>query len=161
MKKLIVTFGGIGLVPGAPGTYASFAAAILYYLLWLWLGAWGMLVVAVLIVLACFFTVKLGPWMATEFRRSDPRQCVLDEAAGQWIALLFIPLTLYSLHPLSLVAAGFFLFRGFDVVKPYPISLLERLPGGWGVLMDDLAAGISSGCAFWVVVLVARLLGCC
>jgi len=158
MKKLIVTFGGLGLVPGAPGTYGSFAAAILYYLLWLWLGPWVAPVVVVLIIPACFFTVKLWPWMAEEFRKPDPRQCVLDEVAGQWITLLFIPMTLHSLHPLSLVAAGFFLFRGFDVAKPYPVSLLERIPGGWGVLLDDIGAGILSGCGFWVVVLVARLL---
>jgi len=158
MKKMIVTFGGVGLVPGAPGTYGSLAAAVLYYLLWRWLGSWVILPVGVLILLACVSTVKLWPWMVEEFSRPDPRQCVVDELAGQWVALLCIQLLLPDLNPISLVAAGFFLFRGFDVAKPYPVSLLERIPGGWGVLLDDIGAGICAGGAFWVLVLVYQLL---
>ncbi len=65
----------------------------------------------------------------------DPQFVVIDELAGQWVALLFAPLTWKTL------AVGFILFRGFDIVKPPPVRQLERLPEGTGIIVDDLAAG--------------------
>ena len=157
-KKWIATFGGIGLLPAMPGTYASFAAAVIYYLLWLGLHDWTRLVAAALIVLAGGVTVALWPWTREHFKGPDPRQYVLDEAAGQWITLLFVPLGSHPAHPAALVAVGFFLFRGFDVTKPYPISAIERIHGGWGVLLDDVAAGVYAGIGFWVLQLLSQLL---
>jgi phosphatidylglycerophosphatase A len=71
-----------------------------------------------------------------ESERPDPGHVVIDEVAGQWIALLF------SRVNLSHLLAGFLLFRLFDIVKPWPARRLEHLPGGWGIVLDDVAAGV-------------------
>ncbi len=69
---------------------------------------------------------------------SDPSEVVIDEVAGQWIALIALP------HTLGYGIAAFGLFRILDIFKPPPIQQLERLPGGWGVMLDDVAAGIAT-----------------
>jgi len=158
MKKLLATFGGVGLLPGMPGTYASLGAAVIYYLLLRRFEQWTPLVVAALTVLAGWLTVVLWPWASDHFKKNDPRQYVLDEVAGQWGALLLVSPFLSAVHPLLVIVAGFFLFRGFDVAKPYPINRLERLPRGWGVLLDDLAAGVYAGIGFWLLVLISGFL---
>jgi phosphatidylglycerophosphatase A len=71
-----------------------------------------------------------------ESERPDPGHVVIDEVAGQWIALSF------SRVNLSHLLAGFLLFRLFDIVKPWPARKLEHLPGGWGIMLDDVAAGV-------------------
>jgi len=84
--------------------------------------------------------VTVGIPAATQVGRSagikDPQFVVIDEVAGQWITLLFAPVTWKS------VAVGFILFRGFDIVKPPPVRQLEKLPEGTGIVADDVAAGI-------------------
>jgi len=73
---------------------------------------------------------------ARETRQRDPNFIVIDEVAGQWIALIAVPLRWqYAL-------ASFILFRGFDIFKPPPLRLLEKLPGGWGIMLDDVGAGL-------------------
>ncbi len=68
--------------------------------------------------------------------KSDPSEVVIDELAGQWFALIALP------HTIGYGIAAFVLFRIFDIFKPPPIKQLERLPGGWGVMLDDVAAGV-------------------
>jgi phosphatidylglycerophosphatase A len=82
----------------------------------------------------------------------DPSIVVIDEIVGMWIALLFLPKTLVS------VLLAFVLFRVMDVVKPEPARSLERLPGGWGIMMDDVAAGIYANLASHALLAGARLL---
>jgi phosphatidylglycerophosphatase A len=86
--------------------------------------------------------VGLGIPAATAVARSsgikDPQQVVIDEVAGQWIALLFAPVSWKTL------LGGFILFRGFDILKPPPVRQLERLPAGTGIVVDDIAAGLYS-----------------
>ncbi|MFZ5786292.1 MAG: phosphatidylglycerophosphatase A, partial [Acidobacteriota bacterium] len=77
--------------------------------------------------------------------QSDPGPVVIDEVAGQWLALALLVAAQPRPLSLGLVAGSFLLFRLFDVVKPWPIGRLERLPGGWGILADDLAAGLAAG----------------
>ena len=110
------------------------------------------------IILALLFPVGavaigLGSWAQDYFKAEDPRQFVLDEVVGQWAVLLFVPL---AQHPVSSVAAGFFLFRAFDIGKPFPIGRIERLPGGWGIVLDDVAAAAYAVAAFWILPLVTR-----
>ena len=157
-RKWLVTFGGVGLLPGMPGTYASLAAALIFYLLCLALGMWACVAVLALALLFSAATVALWPWANEYFGKKDARQIVLDEVVGQWLALSIASLGATACHPLSMVAAAFFLFRGFDVAKPYPIRSIERLPGGWGVLLDDVAAGICAGLGFWVLAFAVRAL---
>src|SRR5437773_566283 len=135
--RLIATFLGAGRIQPAPGTWGSICAI----LVWAVLGdmtprKWLPAALGILIFLA----IVLGIPAATRICRSlgikDPQVVVIDEVAGQWITLLFAPVTWKS------AAVGFILFRGFDIVKPPPIRQLERLPEGTGIVADDVAAGI-------------------
>jgi phosphatidylglycerophosphatase A len=128
---LLATAGGIGHAPVAPGTVASAATAVA---LWLAAPSPPALAVATLVIVAA------GTWAAHEAERAlggkDPGAIVVDEVAGMAVSVLALPLT-----P-AVLAAAFVLFRVFDVVKPYPANALQRLPGGPGVMIDDLVAGL-------------------
>jgi phosphatidylglycerophosphatase A len=147
LARALATFGGLGDRLPAPGTtVGSLPPAAL------WCGLCAVLPTNQLrIALTAFglvvFTI-VGIWSseieAERRQASDPRPIVIDESAGQWltylVALPFLPL----LTPVQLAifaVAGFFLFRFFDVVKVWPIKAFERLPGGIGIVADDLAAG--------------------
>jgi phosphatidylglycerophosphatase A len=135
VARLLATVFGAGRFPIAPGTFASLLAALAFAFV-LSATAWPIQVGA---IVALFF---IGVWSAgrhaIEIGRKDPRSVVIDEVCGQWIGLLFVPPTW------GFLAAGFFLFRAFDVVKPFPIRRLETLPSGWGIMADDVLAGIYS-----------------
>lgn len=127
----ILSCGGLGLVPGVPGTYGTLAGVAAVLLT-------GERVIAQVALLAV--AVVLGLWLIPvvqrDLGRNDPPQVVLDEVAGALVTFLGLPLT----PPVLL--AGFVAFRFLDIVKPPPIRRLERLPGAAGVLADDLAAGL-------------------
>jgi phosphatidylglycerophosphatase A len=135
--RMIATFFGAGRLRPGPGTWASLATVLLWWLLarsippgWQWIAA---------ILLACA-TICLGIPAATNVARAaaikDPQIVVIDEVAGQLLALIAIPVSWKSL------LLGFILFRGFDIVKPPPVRQLEQLPEGLGIVMDDVAAGL-------------------
>jgi phosphatidylglycerophosphatase A len=97
----------------------------------------------VLVLVAAVLATAIGGWAselyARESHSDDPPECVVDELAGQWIACAFAPMSFLAFM------AALALFRFFDVVKPWPISRLENLPGGLGVMADDIGAGVASG----------------
>lgn len=165
MKRMIVTCFGVGLIPGMPGTYASFATAAVFAVLWLVLGAVACVVAAALILLSVAAGFLLCPWAEGAFRKKDPGQFVIDEVAGQLLTLVIVFLLARVLEPLALrplaqVAAGFLLFRLFDVTKPWPIRGIEKLPHGWGAVMDDLVAGVyAAGTLVVTVYLVRAIVG--
>jgi len=135
----IVTLGGAGLLRPAPGTWGSLAATL--FLCGLHSissdSAWPVeLGIGILGLGAA--NVRLGKWIADYFGRKDPGACVIDEGAGICLTLLALPMG----HPWITFAAAFVAFRLFDVTKPPPARQLERLPLGWGILMDDLAAAV-------------------
>jgi phosphatidylglycerophosphatase A len=140
----LATLFGIGRVRTAPGTVASLVALILAYPVAA-TGGRFMLLAGGLVANA------VGAWACDVYAREkgqkDPPECVIDEFAGQWIACAFVPLSPFSFAPLSLLGfvLAFVLFRIFDIAKPWPISRLERLPGGLGIMADDLAAGLAAG----------------
>jgi phosphatidylglycerophosphatase A len=125
------TLGGIGRAPVAPGTAAS-ALTVLA----LWLLGLSPLVLSVVLVAV----TVLGVWAADEAERvlggKDPGAIVVDEVAGMTLAVLLVPPT-----PSALLVA-FVLFRLFDVLKPFPANVSQRLRGGLGVMVDDLVAGL-------------------
>jgi phosphatidylglycerophosphatase A len=127
---------GVGYVPFAPGTFGSAAGLLIWYLLPASPLVQG-LAVAVIVV--------LGSWSGTAAEhylgRSDPGQVVIDEVAGMLVTLFFVPVGWAG----ALLA--FLLFRLFDIVKPYPANRLERLPGGVGIMADDLMAGVYANVA--------------
>jgi phosphatidylglycerophosphatase A len=132
----LATCFGIGWSPIAPGTVASLVALPFGWLLVL-LGWQSMLAGALL-------ATGLGIWAcgiyARKRRSHDPAECVLDEVAGQWFALIPIALEMRGGDWRPFVM-GFIFFRLFDILKPWPISAVERLPGGLGIMMDDVLAG--------------------
>lgn len=132
----LATMFGIGRVNIAPGTVASLVAVILAWPFVLWGGR-------VAVIIAAIIASAVGAWAselyARDTREVDPSACVIDEVAGQWIVCAFAPLTLPA------YALAFVLFRIFDIVKPWPISRLERLPGGLGIMADDWGAALVSG----------------
>ena len=79
---------------------------------------------------------------------SDPGPVVIDELVGYLVSVAFLP------HSIWIAVAGFFLFRAFDIVKPPPARRLERLPGGWGIVLDDVAAGVYCQLVMWAAIIV-------
>lgn len=143
MRRWIVTFFGAGMLPVAPGTAGSLAAAGLLFVLHEWLfTAWSFnLALVVIMLLASVAAVALGPWAIGHFGRKDPGPFVLDEVAGVCLTMLGLPLRA-GVRELWVVLIAFGAFRLFDVWKPPPCPQLERLPAGWGILMDDLMAAV-------------------
>ena len=140
IARILATGFGLGRVPLMPGTAASLAALPVAW--WLaFVGGWQ-------IVLVCAGLISVvGIWACGVHARvlgeKDPSECVLDEIAGQFLALTPLAPTGRILS-LGAIAVAFFLFRFFDIVKPWPISRLERLPGGLGIMADDIFAGLVS-----------------
>ena len=129
----IATLLGAGRSPVAPGTAGTLAALPFAWAAGAWLPAWGF--AAVTVALAA-----LAVWSAGEAARRlgahDPGVVVIDEAAGLFVTLAFVDPGTFTL------LAGFLLFRAMDVLKPPPARWCERLPGGWGIVTDDLVAGL-------------------
>lgn len=123
-----------GLSPAAPGTCGSLAASLLAPWIFMPLPLWGRALLLVVVALS-------GTWAADRaahmLGKKDPKDVVIDEVLGQWITYFpFAALNFWG------YAAGFALFRLFDITKPPPVGTLERLPGGIGIMADDAAAGV-------------------
>ena len=132
LATVVATGLGSGYAPVAPGTAGSLVGLALFWALQgLPLG--GQAAATALMFAA---GVVAGGRVARRVGASDPSLVVADEVAGMWVSLLGLPLTAAT------AAAGFVLFRVFDVFKPYPARDLERLPGGWGIMCDDVMAGV-------------------
>jgi phosphatidylglycerophosphatase A len=134
---LVATFGGIGRLRPGPGSWASGATVLLWAALAYRLGP--SLRAPAVIILALMVTL-IGIPAATRVARAagmkDPQVVVIDEVAGQLVALIAVPLAWKTF------LAGFILFRGFDIVKPPPVRQMETLPEGTGIVLDDVAAGL-------------------
>jgi phosphatidylglycerophosphatase A len=142
---VLATFFGLGFVPLAPGTAASLATTFAYGLV-LYRLPWPFY--ALLVVLLSAAGVLVSGLYAAELGRPDPSRIVLDEICGQLVALAFLPAGWLP------VGLSFALFRFFDIIKPGPIRRLERLPGGWGIMADDLGAGLVAAVLTRLVLLV-------
>jgi phosphatidylglycerophosphatase A len=135
----VATFFGAGFGKPGPGTWGSVAAVLLWaaYAQFLHPTPHALLLALLAgVSLTLIFGIPAATIVASESGRHDPQFVVIDEVAGQWIALLFSPFDLYH----ALIAL--LLFRLFDITKPFPIRRLEDLPGGWGIVFDDVAAGL-------------------
>jgi phosphatidylglycerophosphatase A len=134
----IATFG-VGYLPLMPGTFGSLVGVGMFLLL----ARANMALVAVVVVLILAVTFA-GIWAGSRIEqlsgRKDPGKVVVDEVAGQLIALF--PLTLFPRWSTVAVILSFILFRFFDIVKPYPANRLQELDGGMGIMFDDLVAGV-------------------
>jgi phosphatidylglycerophosphatase A len=137
LSWLIATFFGIGHLQPGSGTWASAITVLLWWLASRWLQPYWITPLAVIVsVLITVLGIPPSTVVARESGRKDPGFVVIDEVAGQMIALIGVPINWKYL------LAGFILFRSFDIVKPFPLRRLERLPGGTGIMMDDVGAGL-------------------
>ena len=143
----LATLGPIGRYLPAPGTAGSVLALVAGF--FLAKNSYIILFSASLII------TILGMFAADAYSRltntDDAGEVIIDEVAGQWLVLLCIPPTIDSV--LLWYGAGFILFRLFDIIKPWPVSAAERLPGGIGVMADDVVAGTLAG----ITLLMAQL----
>jgi len=122
--------------PG-PGTWGSAATVLLWWLLTRKIAlAWQSWVAIVLAMLVVAIGIPAATRVARAASLKDPQFVVIDEVAGQLITLIALPVSWKSL------LLGFILFRGFDIVKPPPVRQLERLPEGFGIVIDDVGAGL-------------------
>jgi phosphatidylglycerophosphatase A len=132
------TFFGIGMIGKGGGTVASIVTVAIWWAL-ARSSITAQSLTIVMVVLAVFTTligIPAGTIVARELGKKDPSEVVIDEVAGQSIALIAIPLDW------KYAIASLILFRAFDIIKPPPVRQLESLPDGTGIMMDDVAAGI-------------------
>ena len=148
MKRLAASCFGLGRLPLAPGTWGSLPPAIIFALLCEF-GASAVLISVIMAALALagsVVCVKCTPAVTAVTGKSDPREVVVDELAGQAVTFLAVPFlaigTISTSQIWATTVLGFLLFRLFDIAKPWPMRKFEKLPKGWGVLADDLLAGV-------------------
>lgn len=132
----------VGCVPGAPGTYASLASlAVALILLQFASPATTGLVLLGLAALLFVIGARLGTWAEGYYGKKDPSPFVLDEVVGCFVAMAPVLLLFPNAKPLIPLGGSFVFFRIFDVLKPFPVDLAEKAPGGWGIMLDDVLAG--------------------
>jgi phosphatidylglycerophosphatase A len=144
LEKVIASGFGTGYLPIAPGTWGSLLACILYWFffpqnVWIYLG---------ILLILFFLGVGIGTRVEKEWGH-DSRKIVIDEIFGLFVTMFLFPKTLI------LLLAGFFLFRLCDIKMPFPIAQSERIPGGWGVMVDDFIAGIYANIGLHLILFLA------
>ena len=135
LADCIVTMLYIGIIPLAPGSWASLAAVIL------WLNIFNnlnYLLLPIISVILFFIGTYFSHLALKTTNKKDPSFIVVDEWVGQWITFSFLPVNY------TIAILGFLLFRFFDISKVGPVKFFEKLPGAWGVMADDIIAGILS-----------------
>ncbi|MHC4325906.1 MAG: phosphatidylglycerophosphatase A family protein [Planctomycetota bacterium] len=153
MKRMLTSCFGLGRLPFAPGTAGSLPPVIIFGLMCRFGASPALItnVMAALVLAGSFVCVKFAPAAIAATGRKDPREVVADEFAGQAVTFLFSPFLAMgeaAPHQILITAfVGFVLFRLFDISKPWPIRKLEKYPAGWGILADDLLAGVFA----WII----------
>jgi phosphatidylglycerophosphatase A len=151
MNRLILILAtgfGVGYSPIAPGTLGTFIAIPIYY----FLSEISSPIYEITLIAFFFLSVWISENAEVSFSKKDDPRIVIDEMMGFLITMLWISKTL------SFIIMGFFLFRFFDVLKPFPIRRLERgLKGGFGVVLDDVMAGVYANIVLHLVPLALPL----
>ena len=158
MKRMLTSCFGLGRLPIAPGTWGSLPVAVIFGAMCQFhLSSPSIIaVMAVLVIAGSVICVKFAPAAITATGKNDPGEVVADELAGQALTYLVIPFfTPVILTPIQIcviTSGGFMLFRLFDIAKPWPIRKLEMLSKGWGILADDLLAGVFAAIALLIII---------
>ena len=152
--KFMASGFGVGWLPVAPGTWgAAEAVLLLLPLQWLTNVESGQaiinLILGIFIILFTWIGVKAVDFLEKEWG-DDPKQVVIDEMIGVWIAILGFPLSALNL------LLAFVLFRFFDIAKPLGIRKLEDINGGWGVMLDDVAAGVYANISLQIIIFFVK-----
>lgn len=133
LEKIIGSGLFTGYIKTASGTFASFAAVLIYMIP-------GFENPGMMTFFISFFFIW-GISIGNKFEKvygKDPKQCTIDEFVGTWISLLFVPKTILF------IPIAFVIWRAFDIYKPFPVNRAEKLKGGWGIMLDDVIAGFYS-----------------
>jgi len=164
MKRLLATCFGLGWLPLAPGSWGSLPPTIIFTVM-CYFGTSAIslsIVMAALVLAGSIVCVRFAPAVIAATGKNDPEEIVADEIAGQSVTFLATGFlvsakrfaeaglaieTFSTKQILGIAALGFLLYRAFDSVKPWPIRKLEKLPAGWGILADDLMAGVYAAVA--------------
>jgi phosphatidylglycerophosphatase A len=142
LALLVCTWGGVGRLRPAPGTWGSVAAAAIAVAILLGLGSdTGRWVLLGGVAATTVLGVMLSPAACAALGLADPPDIVIDEVAGTWLAVACLPAAALASPWLS-VAVALLAFRLFDIAKPWPVGWAEGLPRGWGIMADDLLAGL-------------------
>ncbi|HSI88809.1 MAG TPA: phosphatidylglycerophosphatase A [Pyrinomonadaceae bacterium] len=167
--SLGVTTFGVGFLPLAPGTWGSmvgvaiYLAAAQFHDIWLhhwsvehaFTAAQSISISVAAVAFALTALTLIGIWAAGRaiplLGNTDPAEAVIDEVVGMLVTLLFVPFSIGW----PFILAGFLLFRLFDIWKPYPIDMLQVLPGGVGIVADDVVAGVYAGVCLSVIYAVS------
>jgi phosphatidylglycerophosphatase A len=158
-SEMLLTTGGLGHMRPASGTWGSLPPVIIAYaLILVGIGpgdelAWVyFLVLALICIIYSGACVLLGHEAEAKWGK-DPSEVVADETAGQCLTLMFIPAGICNcpLTTMGAVLGAFFLFRAFDILKPWPAGAMQKIAGGWGILLDDILAGIMGGVALLII----------
>ena len=134
--KIIATAGGVGYTPVAPGTAGAILASAVAFLLQGFFSLSLYWIILSVLILSFFILGILATDKLESEWGKDPGKIVIDECVGQWLTYLFIPFGYVE------ILIGLILFRIFDITKPIFIKRLEKIPGGIGVMLDDVGAGI-------------------
>ena len=133
ISEWIATCFKVGYLPLAPGTWGSVFAILLW---WAFLKNVNIYIFVILIIFSFLIGIVTSNIVIDQRGDADPSYIIIDELVGQWLALLFIPQEYFY------IVISFISFRFFDIIKPWPISLIEKLPKGLGVMSDDFIAGL-------------------
>lgn len=147
MKRLAASGFGLGWLPLAPGSWGSLPPAIIFALM-SYFNVSSTMITIVMVVLALagsVICIKCAPASIAAKGDTDPNEVVADEIVGQAITFVLAGPLVSGPVWWAPALGGFFLFRLFDVIKPCPARRLEKLPQGWGILADDIVAGVYAG----------------
>lgn len=139
--KGIISVGFVGYSPVIPGTLGTIAAVFIYLLLFAFIEIpfKEYIISGVGAVIFILISLLLGRWAENYYHKKDSQKFVLDEVSGYSLAIFMIDI---SQAPFKIIISSFIIFRLFDIIKPFPAKKGEKLPGGLGIVMDDLIAGI-------------------
>ncbi len=138
--RIVATFGFIGYIPFAPGTWGTAAGLVVWFLI-PWHAFWLNLA---LVTFFFFLGIFASEYIEQRIGEIDPSYVVIDEVVGIWLTMTIIPPLTYP-KDLALIVLSFLIFRFFDITKIKPIRQLELIGGGFGIMADDLLAGIFTG----------------
>jgi len=154
-RELIATFFYTGYSPAAPGTVCSLAGLAFCLILRVPLGSTGAGVAVLLLALGLIpYGIRLGTWAERHWGRKDPQVFVFDEFIGLCLSTAPVFIFFPRLDPLVSGIIPLVFFRIFDVAKPTPVDRCEALPGGWGIMFDDIIAGVYAAAASVLVSLL-------
>ncbi|MCX8123914.1 MAG: phosphatidylglycerophosphatase A [Spirochaetes bacterium] len=152
-KEFFFTGFFTGYFPKGSGTVGALLALLIYVILHQICGPYGTIANVMLVAFITYPAIKLGDDAEIYFAQKDPQEVVLDEMLGFWVTMLF--------HPFSLSSSvlGFFFFRLYDIIKPFPISRLEHLRGGLGIMIDDIIAGVYANITIAIIIAIIKAFG--